>query len=78
MIRTRLRRLRRLQEARATAIRKFVVRYPYAMDNCRRMTPPLVRINERRAATCFLYKESPRLEGTDLQQVMVKPVPVGA
>jgi hypothetical protein len=42
------------------------------------MTPPLVRINERRAATRFLYKESPRLEGTDLQQVVVKPVPVGA
>jgi hypothetical protein len=70
--------LRRLQEARATAIRKFVVRYPYAMDNCRRMTPLLVRTDERRAATCFLYKESPRLEGTDLLQVMVKPVPVGA
>jgi hypothetical protein len=48
------------------------------MDNCRRMTPLLVRINERRAATCFLYKESPRLEGTDLKQVMVKPVPIGA
>ena len=69
--------MRRLQEARATAIRKFVVRYPYAMDICHHMTP-LVRINERRAATCFLYKECPRLEGTDLQQVMVKPVPVGA
>jgi hypothetical protein len=48
------------------------------MENCRRMTPLLVRINERRAATCFLYKESPRLEGTDLEQVMVKPVPIGA
>ena len=69
--------MRRLQEARATAIGKFVVRYPYAMDICHHMTP-LVRTDERRAATCFLYKESPRLEGTDLEQVMVKPVPIGA
>ena len=69
--------MRRLQEARATAIRKFVVRYPYAMDICHHMTP-LVRTDERRAATCFLYKESPRLEGTDLLQVMVKSVLVEA
>jgi hypothetical protein len=48
------------------------------MDNCRRMTPLLVRTDERRAATCFLYKESPRLEGTDLLQVMVKSVLVEA
>jgi hypothetical protein len=47
------------------------------MDICHHMTP-LVRTDERRAATCFLYKESPRLEGTDLEQVMVKPVPIGA
>ena len=72
-----MRRLRSLQKACTTAIRKFVVRYPYAMDICHHMTP-LVRTDERRAATCFLYKKSPRLEGTDLQQVMVKPVPVGA
>jgi hypothetical protein len=42
------------------------------------MTPPLVRINERRAATCFLYNGSPGLEDTEFEQVMVKPVPVGA
>ena len=67
--------MRRLQEARATAIRKFVVRYPYAMDICHHMTP-LVRTDERRAAVCFLFKGSPGLEDTEFEQVMAKSVPV--
>jgi hypothetical protein len=48
------------------------------MEISRQQRPPLFRTDERRAAACFLYKESPKLEGTDLEQVMAKPVPVEA
>jgi peptide/nickel transport system ATP-binding protein len=55
---------------------KFADRCPYAMEISRQQRPPLFRTDERRAAACFLYKESPKLEGTDLEQVMATPVPV--
>ena len=57
---------------------KFADRCPYAMEISRQQRPPLFRTDERRAAACFLYKESPTLEGTDLEQVMATPVPVEA
>ncbi|MDF2760512.1 MAG: hypothetical protein K0S99_3147, partial [Thermomicrobiales bacterium] len=57
---------------------KFDDLCPYAMELSRQQRPPLFRTDERRAAACFLYKESPALDGTDLEQVMVKPVPVEA
>jgi hypothetical protein len=57
---------------------KFADRCPYAMEISRHQRPPLFRTDERRAAACFLYKESPSLEGTDLEQVMAPPVPVKA
>jgi oligopeptide/dipeptide ABC transporter ATP-binding protein len=57
---------------------KFADRCPYAMEISRQQRPPLFRTDERRAAACFLYKESPKLEGTDLEQVMAMPVPVEA
>jgi len=53
----------------------FVDRCPYAMDICRRQTPPLFRTDEHRAVACFLYKESPRLAGTDLEQVLATAAP---
>ena len=49
---------------------QFVARCPYAMDVCRQQTPPLFRADERRAAACFLHRESPVLEGTDLERVL--------
>lgn len=49
---------------------QFVARCPYAMDICRQQTPPLFRTDERRAAACFLYRESPVLEGADLDAVL--------
>ena len=52
---------------------KFADRCPYALDISREQRPPLFRTDERRAAACFLYKESPQLEGTDLDQVMAVP-----
>jgi peptide/nickel transport system ATP-binding protein len=57
---------------------KFVDRCPYAMDICRQESPPLFRTDERRAVACFLYKESPQLDGTELEQVMATPLAVGA
>ena len=57
---------------------KFADLCPSAMEISRQQRPPLFRTDERRAAACFLYKESPKLEGTDLEQVMATPVPVEA
>jgi hypothetical protein len=48
------------------------------MDICRATTPPLFRTDERRAAACFLYRESPVLEGVDLDRVLTAPVVAGA
>jgi peptide/nickel transport system ATP-binding protein len=49
---------------------QFVARCPHAMDLCRQQTPPLFRTDERRAAACFLYRERPVLEGSELEQVL--------
>jgi oligopeptide/dipeptide ABC transporter ATP-binding protein len=56
----------------------FADRCPYVMDICRATTPPLFRTDERRAAACFLYRESPVLEGVDLDRVLTAPVVAGA
>ena len=53
---------------------KFVGRCPYAMEVCRVETPPLFRTDERRAAACFLYRDSPRLDGAELDEVMTAPL----
>lgn len=58
----------------AAASCKFVNRCPYAMDICRSTKPPLFRTAERRAAACFLYQESPRLENTELERVLAGSV----
>ena len=57
---------------------QFVARCPYAMDICRQQDPPLFRTDERRAAACFLYQESPVLEGAELDEVLATPVLVEA
>jgi peptide/nickel transport system ATP-binding protein len=56
---------------------QFVQRCPYAMDMCRQQTPPLLRTDERRAAACFLYKESPVLAGAELEEVLATKVLAG-
>ncbi len=48
----------------------FVERCPYAMDICRQEVPPLFRTDPHRAASCFLYRESPPLLLTELEQVL--------
>jgi hypothetical protein len=57
---------------------KLADRCPSAMEISRQQRLPPLRTDKRRAAACFLYKESPMLEGTDLEQVMAPPVPVKA
>ncbi|CAN5706414.1 ABC transporter ATP-binding protein [soil metagenome] len=52
---------------------KFSSRCPHVMDICRSQTPPLFQVDEHRAAACFLYKESPKLESTELNRLMVVP-----
>jgi peptide/nickel transport system ATP-binding protein len=37
---------------------KFAARCPNVMPMCRETAPPLYRVDERRAASCFLYRES--------------------
>jgi peptide/nickel transport system ATP-binding protein len=54
---------------------QFVDRCPYAMDVCRQEDPPLFRTDELRAAACFLYKESPVLEGAELEEVLATRAP---
>jgi peptide/nickel transport system ATP-binding protein len=49
---------------------KFVNRCPYAMDICRTTNPPLYRTEPRRAVSCFLYQESPKLSNTELDLVL--------
>lgn len=44
-------------------------RCPYVMDICRESPPPLYQTAEHRVVTCYLYKESPVMAGTDVAQV---------
>lgn len=54
---------------------RFVNRCPFAMDVCREERPPLFQTAERRAVSCFLYRDSPQLEGGHLERVMDTAVP---
>jgi peptide/nickel transport system ATP-binding protein len=57
---------------------KFADRCPHVMEICRQELPPLFRTDERRAASCFLYKESPPLTDANLEHVLAMPVTVEA
>ncbi|MBV9578149.1 MAG: ABC transporter ATP-binding protein [Chloroflexi bacterium] len=52
---------------------QFADRCQYVMPTCRASTPPLYRLDEARAATCFLYQDRPALPSEKLDQVMGKP-----
>jgi peptide/nickel transport system ATP-binding protein len=52
---------------------KFADRCPAVMDMCRTAAPPLFRLDDRRAAACYLYRDRPAIEGTALDQVMAMP-----
>jgi peptide/nickel transport system ATP-binding protein len=45
---------------------RFAARCPNVMPMCRESAPPLYRIGERRAASCFLYRESGETTADDV------------
>jgi peptide/nickel transport system ATP-binding protein len=50
---------------------KFADRCPAAMSMCAETTPPLYRIDEHRAAACFLYRDLPTISAGTMEQVLV-------
>jgi ABC-type oligopeptide transport system ATPase subunit len=48
----------------------FADRCPYVMPMCRESPPPLFRLDARRAATCFLYRDRAALPSEQLNEVM--------
>ncbi|MGH2521111.1 MAG: ABC transporter ATP-binding protein [Anaerolineales bacterium] len=48
---------------------KFYARCPFAMDKCK-MTPPLFRLSEHQAASCYLYEQNPQIESERLAELL--------
>ena len=53
---------------------KFAARCTAVMDVCWEQPPPLYRTDQHRVAACFLYKDSPVLESSDVAQVFTTGV----
>ncbi|MEX1018857.1 MAG: ABC transporter ATP-binding protein [Litorilinea sp.] len=62
------------QEAKKGVGCNFADRCPYAFDRCIVETPPLYRIGEHQAATCFLHAEKPVLPVEKMDHVFVRNV----
>jgi oligopeptide/dipeptide ABC transporter ATP-binding protein len=52
---------------------KFVDRCPSATAKCLSSVPSLYRTNDHRAVSCFLYENSPTIDGGVLDEVFVQP-----
>ncbi len=52
---------------------KFAARCPFAMPICWESPPPLFQTDPQRAAACYLYQDSPRLNGDDAAKLFVRP-----
>lgn len=50
---------------------KFASRCPHAMAECVETIPPLFQTDPRRAAACFLHRDSPAIEAAALGNVLV-------
>lgn len=48
---------------------KFYSRCPFAMDKCR-VAPPLFRLSDYQAASCYLYEENPVVESERLTELL--------
>ncbi len=48
---------------------KFVERCPRALEICLKEVPPLYRTAQRRAAACFLYRDSPAIGADEMDEV---------
>ncbi|HUX88372.1 MAG TPA: ABC transporter ATP-binding protein, partial [Chloroflexota bacterium] len=57
---------------------KFADRCPFVMPMCVESVPPLFRTDDRRAAACFLQRESPVLAPEMLDKVMASKATAGA
>jgi oligopeptide/dipeptide ABC transporter ATP-binding protein len=49
----------------------FADRCPFVMGQCRNVAPPLYRLDEQRAAACFLYQQSQALGADELNRVLL-------
>jgi peptide/nickel transport system ATP-binding protein len=58
-------------EPSGTSYCRFHQRCPWAMPVCVEQAPPLFRTAEDRATSCFLYRDSPAIESTQLNDVLV-------
>ena len=60
---------------RASVGCRFAPRCPAVMEMCWNERPPLYRPDEHRVATCFLYRDKPVLESSDVSEVFAdRPV----
>jgi len=48
---------------------KFLSRCPFAMDQCQ-MPPPLFRLSEHQAVSCYLYERNPRIASEQLYELL--------
>jgi peptide/nickel transport system ATP-binding protein len=48
----------------------FAPRCPAVMDVCRQSPPPLFRPDAARAAACFLHRDAPVLDSTDIAAIV--------
>jgi peptide/nickel transport system ATP-binding protein len=49
---------------------KFASRCPFVMDKCRQTPPPLFQLEPYRAASCYLYEESPVIAREKLSELL--------
>ena len=49
---------------------KFAPRCPFVMSICHESHPPLFRTDSSRAAACYLYRDAPVIEGSDIGGVL--------
>ena len=48
---------------------RFITRCPFAMDKCKQV-PPLYRLQEHQAASCYLYDKNPSIEPEKLSELL--------
>ena len=48
---------------------KFLARCPFAMEKCQTL-PPLFRLSEHQAASCYLYEQNPPIESERLSELL--------
>ena len=48
---------------------RFLSRCPFAMDKCR-ATPPLFRLGEQQAVSCYLYEKNPQIASERLSELL--------